>query len=69
MQGALLQGLLHKLAINILAEDGMLVERYVLQSQVYLVDSFSDNSITYIVSYIPGLHAGQCGQGSRLRPP
>lgn len=34
LQGALQQGLLHKVAINILVEDGMLVERYVLQSRV-----------------------------------
>ncbi|KAL3136917.1 hypothetical protein ABBQ32_006524 [Trebouxia sp. C0010 RCD-2024] len=34
IKGALLQGLLHKFSINILGEDGMLVERYVLQSRV-----------------------------------
>lgn len=34
LKGALLQGLLHKVAINILGDDTMLVERYVLQTQV-----------------------------------
>lgn len=34
LKGALLQGLLHKVTVNILGQDGMLVERYVLQSKV-----------------------------------
>ena len=34
LQGALLQGLLHKVAVNVLGQDGMLVERYVLQTTV-----------------------------------
>ncbi|DBB04621.1 hypothetical protein WJX77_012570 [Trebouxia sp. C0004] len=34
LKGALLQGLLNKVTVNVLGQDGMLVERYVLQSKV-----------------------------------
>lgn len=41
LKGALLQGLLHKVALNVLGQDGMLVERYVLQTTV-LMSKVSD---------------------------
>ncbi|KAL0033195.1 hypothetical protein WJX79_009023 [Trebouxia sp. C0005] len=34
LKGALLQGLLQKVTVNVLGHDGMMVERYVLQSKV-----------------------------------